>query len=297
MKPLPEKILKPYNQSFSYKIVEETYFSAPWHAHSEIEIFLVIEGEGTRYVGDGIDHFNPGDLALIGSNTPHIWSSNGTYYNEEGNKASKGICIQFSELFWGDQFANLPELTLINELLLKSKRGIKFYGEANRVIKEKMIQLPSQMGIKRLILLFEILEIMSTTKESEFLSSPNYSALEINPEDLERIEKIYQFVLKNYSENIQIEEVARIINLTPQSFCRYFKSRTNKVFSSFLNEVRIGHACRLLIENKFNVAQICYEIGFNHLSNFNRQFKKIKNLTPIEFQKKYREGVFINEEE
>jgi len=296
MQPIPEKIHKPSNQSFYYKIVEEPFFSAPWHAHSEIEIFLVLDGEGTRYVGDGIGHFGSGDLAIIGSNTPHIWSSGDNYHESTNTKLSKGICIQFNKLFLGRQFTELPELTLINEFLLKSKRGIKFFGQTRSILHEKLIQLPEHLGMKRLILFLEILEIMSTTKEYDFLSSPNYSSINIKTEDLERIEKIYQFVLKNYNTNIQIEEVAKLINLSPQSFCRYFKSRTNKVFSTFLNEVRIGHACALLIENKYNVAQICYETGFNHLSNFNRQFKKIKGLTPSQFQNEYRSGVSINKE-
>ncbi|TLX78112.1 AraC family transcriptional regulator [Labilibacter sediminis] len=295
MQPIPEKINKPDNQSFFFKIVEEKHFSAPWHVHPEVEIFLVIEGKGTRYVGDGIDHFAPGDLAIIGSETPHVWSSN--KITQDGNdKLSKGICIQFNPSLWGKEFANLPEYTLIKELIFKSKRGIKFSGDTKKMLQEKIESLPSLLGMKRLLKLFEILELMSTSQEYEFLSSHYYSATKIKKEDLDRIELVYQYVLKNYANPMQLEEVSALINLAPQSFCRYFKSRTNKVFSTFLNEVRIGHACSLLIENKMNVAQICYETGFNHLSNFNRQFKKIKKVTPSEFQKKYLEGSrIINE--
>jgi AraC-like DNA-binding protein len=292
MQPIFEKINNSESESFFHKLVEEPYFSAPWHFHPEVEIFLVLEGTGTRYVGDGISNFNPGDLAIIGANTPHVWSSSEDYYQKDLTRMSKGICIQFEEIFWGNHFSELPELIRIKELFQNAKRGIRFKNEIKSEIREKLIALPSTMGMKRLMLLLEILDLMATTKNYKYLSSPNYKPAVINTEDLGRIEKIYQYVLKNFTMEIQLEDVSALINLSPQSFCRYFKSRTNKVFFTFLNEVRIGHACKLLIENNQNVAQICYESGFNHLSNFNRQFKKIKGMTPSEFQKRYMEGSF-----
>lgn len=296
MRPIFEKISNPENESFFYKMVEESYFSAPWHFHPEVEIFLVIEGTGTRYVGDGINNFNPGDLAIIGAKTPHVWSSSNDYYQKNQLRKSKGICIQFEENFLGNEFSQLPEFKLIKELLHKAKRGIRFTNETKLILKNKIISLPEMMGMKRLMLLLEILDVMATTKNFKHLSSPNYIPAVINTEDLGRIEKIYQYVLMNFTSEVQLETVSALINLSPQSFCRYFKSRTNKVFSTFLNEVRIGHSCKLLIDKNLNVAQICYESGFNHLSNFNRQFKKIKGMTPSEFQKSYMEGSFRKNE-
>lgn len=296
MRPIFEKISNPENESFFYKMVEESYFSAPWHFHPEVEIFLVIEGTGTRYVGDGINNFNPGDLAIIGAKTPHVWSSSNDYYQKNQLRKSKGICIQFEENFLGNEFSQLPEFKLIKELLHKAKRGIRFTNETKLILKNKIISLPEMMGMKRLMLLLEILDVMATTKNFKHLSSPNYIPAVINTEDLGRIEKIYQYVLMNFTSEVQLETVSALINLSPQSFCRYFKSRTNKVFFTFLNEVRIGHSCKLLIDKNLNVAQICYESGFNHLSNFNRQFKKIKGMTPSEFQKSYMEGSFRKNE-
>jgi len=296
MQPIFEKINYPENESFFYKLVEESYFSAPWHFHPEVEIFLVLEGTGTRYVGDGISNFKSGDLAIIGAGTPHVWSSSTDYYRKRQGHNSKGICIQFDENFLGNRFAEQPELKLIKELLNKAKRGIRFTNETKSIIRNKIISIPEVMGMKRLILLLEILDIMATTKSYKYLSSPNYIPAKIKIEDINRIEKICQFVLMNFDKEIQLENVAAMINLSPQSFCRYFKSRTNKVFFTFLNEVRVGHACKLLIEKNKNVTQIGYESGYNHLSNFNRQFKKIKGMTPSEFQKKYMEGSFRKNE-
>ncbi len=115
-----------------------------------------------------------------------------------------------------------------------------------------------------------------------------YSKLDkLNLEDVDRMEKLYDYVFRNFNRKITIKEVSEVMSISPNSFCKYFKSRTNKVFSDFVSEVRIGNACKLLIENNLSITQICYESGFNNISNFYRQFKHIKQLTPSEFQKKY----------
>jgi AraC-like DNA-binding protein len=141
--------------------------------------------------------------------------------------------------------------------------------------------------MQRLIGLMTILDIMSTTKDIKYLSSPDFIPMIINSEDKSRMETIIRYVIQNYPNKIFLREIAELVNLTPHSFCRYFKSRTSKVFSSFVNEVRVGNASKMLIENKETISQVCYKTGFNYLSNFNRQFKKIKGMTPSEFQHKY----------
>ncbi len=287
MKPTLEKISKLSDASFYYKTVDKPYFTAPWHFHPEIEILLIQKGYGTRYLGDSVENFFPGDLVLIGSNTPHVWSCSKDFYNNKKGMRSNAICIQFEENFWGEAFSGLPELHKINHLLFKAKRGIKFIGDTRKELERRIEKIPSQLGVKRIINLLSILDIMSSSPDLRFLSSPNYKTTNINIDDTSRMEIIHQYVMDNFTTNISLHDVSQLVNITPHSFCRYFKSRTNKVFSQFVNEVRIGHACQLLIESQYNVAQVCFEAGFNHLSNFNRQFKKIKHMTPTEFQLKY----------
>ena len=142
--------------------------------------------------------------------------------------------------------------------------------------------------MKRFISLLTILDIISTSKDIRYLSSAGYKPLIINSEDRHRMETIFRYVIQNYPSKIQIEKVASLVNLTPPSFCRYFKSRAAKVYSSFVNEVRIGNASRMLVENKLTISQVSFASGFNYLSNFNRQFKKIKGMTPREFLRKCR---------
>ena len=292
MKPIFEKINKLEDQSFYLEEVNKPYFPDLWHFHPEIEILYVREGFGTRYVGDSISTFYPGDLVIIGSNTPHVWSSGIDFLNPENKLMSSAICIQFIEDFIGEPSSGIPEFIIMNEFLKKARRGVQFINKTHNLLIRHITQLPSRRGMDRLIGLLTILDIMSTGSDVKYLSSPDYTPGVINSEDKYRMEIIYQYVIQKFPNKIHLEEIATLVNLTPPSFCRFFKSRTTKVFSAFVNEVRIGNACKMLIENKHNISQVCYLSGFNYLSNFNRQFKKIKGMTPSEFQRLYKDPKF-----
>ena len=287
MRPIFEKINKSEDQSFYLEEINQPYFTDLWHFHPEIEILYIKEGFGTKYVGDSFYPFSPGEVVIIGSDTPHVWSCNPDYLNPANNLKSSAICIQFAERFLGESILNLPEFYKINNLLNESKRGILFGKRASNMLINALEGLPKTIGVKRLIELLSILDIMSTSKDIRHLSSLNYKSVTIDSEDKDRIETISRYVIKNFPEKIFLDEIASLVHLTPQSFCRYFKSKTNKVFSTFVNEIRIGNACKMIIENKHSISQICYKSGFNYLSNFNRQFQRIKGLTPSEFQSKY----------
>lgn len=292
MKPIFEKINKLEDQSFFLEEVNKPYFIDLWHFHPEIEILYVQEGFGTRYVGDNISSFFPGDLVIIGSNTPHVWSSSADFLIPENKLLSSAICIQFVEDFIGIPSSGIPEMHIMNEFLNRAKLGIQFVRKTHNVLVRHIKDLPSLRGMERLIKLLTILDIMSTSTDVKYLSSHNYMPGIINSEDKYRMEIIFRYVIQKFPYKINLEEIASLVNLTPPSFCRFFKSRTTKVFSTFVNEVRIGNACKMLIENKHSISQVCYLSGFNYLSNFNRQFKKIKGLTPSEFQCKYKNHNF-----
>lgn len=286
MKPIFEKINKPEDQSFYLEEVIKPYFTDLWHFHPEVEILLIKEGFGTKYVGDSIYTFFPGDIVIIGSNTPHVWASNSDFFTPDNKLNSGAICIQFMEDFLGKSFSVVPEYRKIKEFLNEAYRGIQFVNESRDILEERIKGLSSRVGMDKLIGLMKILDIMSGSRDIKYLSSPAYKPININSEDKDRMEIIFRYVIENYSKNITLEEIASRVNLTPHSFCRYFKSRTTKVFSSFVNEVRIGNACKMILQNKYSISEVCYESGFNYLSNFNRQFKKIRGMTPSEFQKK-----------
>lgn len=287
MKPIFEKINKPEDQSFYLEEVIKPYFTDLWHYHPEIEILYIREGAGSKYIGDSINSFYPGDIVLIGSDTPHVHICNPEYSDPENHLMSSAICIQFTENIFKHALSDIPELLKINKLLNDSKRGIHFVGRTQEILVREIEGLLNKNGMQRLIGLLTILDIMSGSKDIRYLSSPDFIPMIINSEDKDRMETIFRYVIQKYPDKIFLAEIAGLVNLTPHSFCRYFKSRTSKVFSSFVNEVRIGNACKMLIENKNTISQVCYKTGFNYLSNFNRQFKKLKGMTPSEFQKKY----------
>jgi AraC-like DNA-binding protein len=287
VKAIFEKFNKPNDQSFYFEEVITPYFPDPWHFHNEIEILYLKNAYGTRYIGDSIGLFNQGDVVIIGSDTPHVWESHSDFSNPENNLTSCAIVILFREDTIIKSFSDLPEFNKIKKIINESKLGIQFLNKTRIKLIKHIESLSTKHGMNRLIGLLNILDIMSTSNEIKYLSTPNYKSLTINSEDKERMETIYRYVIQNYSNNIHLEEVASQVYLTPHSFCRYFKSRTGKVFSFFVNEIRIGNACKLLLENKESISQICYESGFNYFSNFNRQFKKIKGMTPSEFQRKF----------
>jgi AraC-like DNA-binding protein len=288
MRPIFEKIDKPDDQSFYVEEFDKPYFSDHWHFHPEIEILFVREGCGTKYVGDSISSFCPGEVVIIGSDTPHVWVSNSDHLIIENELMSRATVILFMEDFYGKSLTGIPELILIRKFLNEAKRGIQIGNRTCQVLINHIEGLPFKKGMNRFIEFLTILNIMSTSNDIKYLSAPNYKPIIIiNSEDKVRMEAIFCYVIKNYQNKMLLKDIASIVNLTPHSFCRYFKSRTGKVFSSFVNEVRIGNSCKKIIDNKEPISQICFASGFNYLSNFNRQFKKIKGMTPSQFHNKY----------
>lgn len=284
MKPLLKIINTQQNEPFQLMKVQEPYFFPSWHFHPEYEIMLVLEGTGIRFVGDSMERFQPGDLVFYGNKIPHLYRSDVAYYQKDSSLISKAIVVYFKEHFLGPDFWDLPNIMPVKKLFSYSKRGIKFKGEAKNGLMREIQQLDDQKdGIEKIIDLLTILKIMAGTREYDLLSSSAFTKY-IEEDDCERINKVYQFIMDNYAENPSLEHVSEIANMSATAFCRYFKSRTNKTYTQFLNEIKIGNACKLLIDNNQSISQVCFEIGFNNFTHFNSQFKKIIGLTPREYQ-------------
>lgn len=281
-----EKINTLAHQSFFLKEVNKPYFTAPLHFHPELEILLVLEGYGSKYVGDCIEPFGPDDLVLIGSNTPHLWQCDPEFYNNDPDLRSRAICIQFKMEFLGAAFLQIPEMEKIQTLLQHANRGMRFIGEEQKMLKKRILDLVALEGMGRVTALLMLLESMAAA-HPRYLSSPDYKPEMHHQKDSDKIEVVFSYVMQGFKEKISLAEVSALINMSPEYFCKYFKLQTNKNFSEFLNEVRIGHACKLLMKGDLNISEICYESGFNHLSNFNRQFKKIKKMPPRDYQKQF----------
>lgn len=286
MKIMHEQIDFPGRSAVKVKLREMPHFTYPWHFHSEYEILYVIEGFGRSFVADNIEEFQSGDLALLGSNLPHFWKSDESFHVEGNNKKVKYIVVQFSNEFFKEAISEYPEFHLIKELLERSLRGLRFSKSFSEKAKRKLFKLVRSSGFERTIRLLELLQFLARTEEYKLLAGELYQA-ENHIFTNDRMTKVMHYLNTTYLNKVELEKVADVANLHPAAFCRFFKEKSGKSLSEFVNDMRISYACRLIIEDKMNVSQICYESGFNNLSNFNRTFKKHTGFTPTNYFKEF----------
>lgn len=286
MKPHLLKVSLNPESSFNIFHRKGVDFYNQWHFHPEIELIYIHEGRGTRFIGTDVHRFEPGELFLFGSNLAHMWRCDPEYFLENSARKAEVTIIYFHHDFLGDKFFNVPELKSIESLLEKAKQGIKLTGDTKVRIKELMGKLSEAKGLERIITLLTILNTMANSKEKEYINSIYH---EVNTERSEatRLNKVFQYVSDNFQRKISLSEIASVANLSTKGFCRYFKSKTRKTFYDFLLEVRVAHACNLLLEKDMSIYEVCYDCGFNNLSNFNRYFKKIMNKPPSEYKREF----------
>ena len=284
MKPILKLINTQQNEAFQIMKVNDPYFFPTWHFHPELEIMLVQEGSGIRFVGNSMERFQAGDLVLYGSNIPHLYRSDKTYYEKDTSLVSRATVVYFNENFMGDGFLRLPPIAPIRKLLALANRGIKFKGKASEELQQQIQHLDHQRNsIGRIIDLLSILKIMAETKEYELLLNNDFTKY-VSEDECERINNVYQFIIDNYTKNPTLDEVSQVANMSTTAFCRYFKSHTNKTYTQFLNDIKIDNVCRLLLDQRLSISQICFETGFNNFTHFNDQFKKNVGMTPKQYQ-------------
>jgi YesN/AraC family two-component response regulator len=273
-------------RSFSVRRDIVSYFFNKYHYHPENELLLIEKGTGTQFVGDSIQRFQDGDLLFIGSNCPHYLRSDDNYFQGDENLKASALVIHFNSELFGRAFMNLHENRFVSTIMDESKKGCRILGETKKIVIQKMNEILEHKNTNQVLQLFQILDILAGSKEIEFLST---SLLETstNEKEADRLNLIYNYSIKHFKRKITINEIAGLVSLSPLSFCRYFKAKTRKNYISFLNEIRVEYACKLIKENKFLVTQICYESGFNNFTNFNKAFKKVTNKTPFQFAKEF----------
>lgn len=282
MKPQLLKITPPPNSSFNLFVQEAPYFATPWHYHPEYEIVLVLESTGKKFVGSNVSTFQPGDLCMIGAYLPHYYRNDAQYYAKNQNIKARSLVIHFGEEFLGSHFFDLPECHSIKLLLERSKRGLSFDVNTVSKVSDSIKGLQHLSGINRLLDLVAILNVLSEAKGVQELTTNSVSLQ--NEVDSARINGVLAFITQNYRQEIQLGDAAKLANMSESAFSRYFKKRTRRTFSQFIVELRIEHACKLLVEDKMSVSAVSVESGFNNLSNFNRQFKSIKKTTPLAYR-------------
>ncbi|MCY1721327.1 AraC family transcriptional regulator [Prolixibacteraceae bacterium Z1-6] len=289
MKIMHEQIDFPGRAAVKVKLQEKSHFTYPWHFHTEYELLYVMEGYGTRFIADNIEPFGVGDLVLLGSNLPHFWKSDSTFYGNEGTKKMKYVVIQFANEFFKEAISEYPEFHLIKELLERSIRGISFSKAFSRRVKPKIMKVVESKGFERALRTLELLQMLTASEDHRFLAGELYQIENYNFIS-DRMKKVMYYLNSTYLKKVELEKVAEVATLHPSAFCRYFKEKSGKSLSEFVNDMRVSYACRLIIEGKISVSQICYESGFNNLSNFNRIFKKHTGFTPTAYFQEFNKG-------
>ena len=288
MKPILEHLPRQANESFVARAFDYPYFPTPWHYHPELELVYIREGHGTRFIGDDISEFEPGNFAFIGANVPHVYRSAKGFYEPVPVGRSRSYVVHFLPESLGSGVLDLPEAEAIRALFGQSLYGLEIRGETSRRALRLMEELFEKRGLERWLLLVRILVRLAQSTELKPIST--HISVRQTGHDSDRLSRVFDYVLAHYQQEIRLDDMAHMVALTPSSFSRYFRQRTKKSFVNFVTEVRLTHACKLLREGRTAITDVCFEAGFNNVSNFNRHFKRFYGLSPLAYQQQYREG-------
>lgn len=286
MKIMHEQLNLKGKKSITIKWDEFPHFTFPWHFHPEFELVYVLKSFGKRFVADHVENFKGGDLVLLGSNLPHFWKNDEVFFTGDPQYEVNAVVIHFPPDFFSHQIEDYPEFYQIKRLLNEASRGISFSQQVSESLGPGLKKLLKMKGMERTLHFIKILDKLAHTCEYKLLASETYRS-DFRDWSTNRLDKVMHIINSTYRDPIKLEEIAGHIGMNPSAFSRYFREKTGKSFTEFVMEMRIGYACKLLIEGNHSVSQICFESGFNNLSNFNRCFKKFTLLTPVLYRNQF----------
>jgi len=317
MKPLCEKVIPDENSSWRYFRYEWDHMDLNWHYHPEYEICLTLNSYGMRYVGDHIARYGDYDLVIIGPDMPHGWQSEANL-NISPDEASKNDCLKggtstvvglkepalkgsasksrVKEVVyvaqipaaWLHQIVNEQrELASLHSLLTHAKRGVLFSEETARNAYNVFIAMETANPFKRYILLLELLALLQQDSQQELLSSTLFTHGSKLDFTVKKLDKVIEHIYDNYTQSLSAQDLAKLAHMSTNHFHRFFKKRTEKTLTEFINQLRIAKACKLLLSNQSPISTISDQCGFNNLSNFNRRFIQFKGVTPSRFRQRF----------
>lgn len=284
MKPLYQKLIGCPEEGFAVKEIRGDACNCPWHCHPEAELVLVLQSRGYRIVGDSIQTLQRGDLVLLGPNLPHAYQ----HKDHLSDQPSTAHCVlvQFEERFWSS-LLELPIMAPVRRLLERSSVGLQFKGRPRTRVATMLLEMLNLRGLPRIGLFLQMLDALAHSRTCRSIASSGF-ATSLPAWEQERVDRIYQFIDQNYHRSIRLSEVAKLAHMSEGAFSRFFHSHIGKTFPAFVNDLRIGRACRLLAETDLPVTEIALACGYRNLSNFNRQFLQAKQLTPSAFRRQLR---------
>ncbi|WP_018479511.1 AraC family transcriptional regulator [Pontibacter roseus] len=282
----------PVAQAESVTVSEDVlpFFYGHLHRHREMQLTLILKGEGTLLVGNCIKSFKAGDIYVIGANQPHILKS------DESHRIDAGLCnVHAIHIFFDYEktLQNLmlfPEMEFVTKFIKSATQGVQVPGEHAQEASDLFFRINRASGFKRLLLFIKLIRHLSKNLNNYNLLTTGVAHPSLPEQEDNRMGKIFQFTAEHYAENITIERIASVVHITPQAFCKYFKKHTLKTYNKFLNEYRVNEACKKIINGDFEcISSIAYATGFNSPINFNKVFKKTTGKSPSEYSKEYRQ--------
>lgn len=280
-----EQISLSENQSFSIGIFQDNLEKSTWHYHNNFEISFITEGTGKRIVADSIDEFQPGDLVFIGRKLPHVWIADKEPHTSS-SRSLEMVFLQFTSDVVSPELMLLPEFKFIAKAVALSERGIQIVGQTLNEVSEIMLQLPYLKNFDRMLHFFRLMDIIGKSETNIQLASREYLRVRFTTGN-KRIAAIHEYLMNNYREDVDLKCLAELVNMAEGSLCRFFRMNMGMTVFEYLNQLKVELACKLLMDRDLSILKVCLDSGFNNLSHFNKQFKKINGLPPSEYRNRF----------
>lgn len=285
MSALFEKIHLKEDESFFIGVFQDNLEKSAWHYHNNFEISFITEGSGKRIVADSIEEFQPGDLVFLGRNLPHVWIAD-KETRTPSDRALEMVFLQFTPNILSPQLLVLPEFGNVKRALEFSERGIQIVEQTLNEVSEFMLQLPYLKSFERMLHFFRMLNIIGKSDTNISLASDDYIKKRFKTGN-KRIATIHDYLMANYREAVNLKELADLVNMAEGSLCRFFKENMGITLFEYLNRIKTDFACKLLMDPDLSIMEVCFDSGFNNLSHFNKQFRKMAGMSPSEFRKQF----------
>jgi AraC-like DNA-binding protein len=271
--------------SFSVREYHQRLFTSPYHFHDCYELILIAKSHGKLYAGTKVLNFDDGDVFIFSPQLAHCFYNDPSF--ADCGELAHAIVIFIHEDFLGPGFFSKPELAKVKELLQQSKHGIKVMHPTEN-LHSSFKELPEKSGMTALIHLLKMLDTLSNLgkQQTHLIDTENFKS-KVATEDMDRLDAVFKYVMANFKEGVSSKEAAGLAHLNEAAFCRYFKNRTDKTFSQFVNYVRVTHATQLLMRKNWSISNICFECGYSNISYFNREFKSLMGMTPMTYKKNF----------
>ena len=281
-----KKISVKEDESFFIGIFQDNMEKSTWHYHNNYEISFITEGSGKRIVADSIEEFQPGDLVFIGRNLPHVWISDKEIHTPT-TRSLEMVFLQFTSEVFSSQLLSLPELKYVAKAIELSERGIQIVGQTLNEVSEIMLQLPYLKSFDRMLHFFRLMDIIGRSETNIPLASKEFLKLRFKTGN-KRIAAIHEYLMNNYREEVDLKRLAELVNMAEGSLCRFFKMNMGMTVFEYLNQLKVELACKLLMDNDLSILEVCLDSGYNNLSHFNKQFRKINGIPPSEYRNRFK---------